>query len=555
MIEDTTEPEVARGRSSSGRVAPVPAAVFEQIVEIAADAIVTVNEAQAIVQFNRGAEQMFGYARADVLGRPLDLLLPERFRAGHPGYVAAFGRSAETARLMGHRREVFGRRRNGEEFPAEASIAKVELGDRSRLYTALVRDVTERKQLERQQKFLADASRTLGSSLDYDSTLDAIVRLAVPDMADACVLYVAEDGRPPRQIGWARDGAVQDALQRRLRGPLAVAAAAMRAGAVELLMNDTGSGSSHEGGGTGADQPLLREIRATSLLAAPIGIRSHTLGALTLIRTGATPQFGLADVTLVADIASRAALALENARLYRDAQRAARARDEVLGVVSHDLRNPLSAIAMCSRILLDRPPDDEHARRELASAISESAGWMSRLIQDLLDVSAIDAGRLSVMFAAQAVAPILEQVIHLLAGVAAERDVELRLDVAPDLPVVWADAERLVQGVANVAGNAVKFTGRGGTVILSARTGAGADTIVISVEDTGPGIAEHDLPHIFDRYWHAPRGTRRSGTGLGLAIARGIVEAHHGRIDVTSTVGVGSRFSIVLPGNPPPSAG
>jgi signal transduction histidine kinase len=218
----------------------------------------------------------------------------------------------------------------------------------------------------------------------------------------------------------------------------------------------------------------------------------------------------------------------------------------VLGVVSHDLRNPLSAIAMCSKALLDGPTaEPDPTRRELATAINESAAWMSRLIQDLLDVSTIEAGRLSVQCAVEDVRTILDRVVTMFVRLASERGIELSVAVDDDASTIRADGERLIQAIANLVGNAAKFTARGGAIGLRARARGGE--IEIHVEDTGSGIAADELPYVFERYWHKARGGSERGSGLGLAIAKGIVEAHGGRIEVRSTVGVGTVFTIILP--------
>lgn len=489
------------GVATPSAIPPTPrapsAGIYERIVDVAADAIVTINEAQEIVHFNRGAEQIFGYARAEVLGRNLECLLPMQFRAGHTGYVTAFGQTTETARLMGHRREVFGLRKNGTTFPAEASILKLDAPDGRRLYTALVRDVTDRDRMDRQQRFLADVSAALSGSLDYNATLESVVHLPVPAIADACVIEVLDDfGQTVRH-------------------------------AFELA--ETTEGGSHAG--------------ASATHAMPLIARGQSVGVLTLMKFGSAAAFDPSDRVVADNFAARAALAIDNARLYHDAQRATKARDEVLGVVSHDLRNPLSAIAMCSRVLVDNPPADEAARRELAKTICDSTVWMSRMIQDLLDVSAIEAGVLSIVCANEDIGSVLARATELFTASAAGRGIELSLEVDADIPPVHADAERLAQAVANLIGNAVKFTQAGGKVRISACTRD--DEIEIAVEDTGRGIADEDLPHVFDRFWHTHGGA--AGTGLGLAIAKGIVEAHGGHIHVTSAVGVGSRFFILLP--------
>lgn len=501
FITMTNESQRAAGGGSAGaqsasRSRPPSAGMYEKIVEVAADAIVTINEAQEIVHFNRGAEQIFGYSRDEVLGANLNTLLPPQFRASHAAYVVAFGESAETARLMGHRREVFGLRKDGTEFPAEASILKLDAPDGRRLYTALVRDVTDRKRMEEHQRFLAEVGIALSRSLDYEATIVSVAQLPVPALADACIIEVVDE-----------------------------------------------AGDIHRT--TYGDAKLLNDVAATDVTREelPLTARDQPVGVLTLLQTGSTRGSRDAEFIITRNFAARAALAIDNARLYKHARRATAARDEILGVVSHDLRNPLSAIAMCSRVLVDTPPADAEARRELARTIHDSTAWMSRMIQDLLDVSAIEAGVLSIVPASEDIGQIVTRAAGLFTRSAADKGVSLEVSIEEHLAPVSADAERLVQALANLIGNAVKFTALGGRVAIDARSRRGG--IDISVTDTGRGIAEADVPFIFDRFWHT-RGSG-AGTGLGLAIAKGIIDAHGGTIAVESRIGEGTHFSIRLP--------
>jgi signal transduction histidine kinase len=271
--------------------------------------------------------------------------------------------------------------------------------------------------------------------------------------------------------------------------------------------------------------------------------RGQSVGVLTLLRSSASRGNESTDIVIAENFAARAALAIDNARLYHEAQQATAARDRILGIVSHDLGNPLSAIAMCSRVLLETPPAEAEARRELAKTIHESTTWMSRMIQDLLDVSAIEAGVLSMISASEDIRQIVTRAAGLFTQTAHDKGVTIVVDVEESLPRVFVDPERMVQAVANLIGNAVKFTPTGGRVVIEAR--AHGEIIEISVEDTGRGIVEADIPFIFNRFWHT-RGTA-AGTGLGLAIAKGIVDAHGGAIAVRSRVGEGSRFAVTLP--------
>ena len=491
---DSNPPAIPAPPSGS-QSRPPSAGMYERIVEVAADAIVTINEAQEIVHFNRGAEQIFGYQRDEVLGTNLNTLLPPQFRATHAAYVVAFGESAETARLMGHRREVFGLRKDGTEFPAEASILKLDAPDGRRLYTALVRDVTDRRQMEAHQRFLAEVGIALSRSLDYEATIASVVRLPVPMLADACIIEVIDES-----------GELHRATH----------------GSAELL--------------SGATSP---DVTRQEL---PLIARDQAVGVLTFLKTGTPRSNDRGEAIIAGNFAARAALAIDNARLYQHAQRATAARDEILGVVSHDLRNPLSAIAMCSRVLVDTPPSDPVACRDLAKTIHESTTWMSRMIQDLLDVSAIEAGVLSVIRDNEDIGQIVMRAAGLFTRRAADSGVALEVTLEEPLAQVSVDAERMAQAIANLIGNAVKFTPSGGRVSVDAYARGGVIDVVVA--DTGRGIAETDLPFIFDRFWHT-RGSA-AGTGLGLAIAKGIVEAHGGTIAVASKIGEGSRFTISL---------
>lgn len=240
-------------------------------------------------------------------------------------------------------------------------------------------------------------------------------------------------------------------------------------------------------------------------------------------------------------------LARENRRLatvLRDATAAVAARDEVLAFVSHDLRNPLQTILMAAD-LLDLPLAQERKDVQI-QVIKRAATSMSRLIKDLLTVSEVEAGRVPVERESLLLDVFFEGVCSQFENIARQKSHQLRWSVAPDVPAVMADRYRIIQVLSNLLGNAIKFTPEGGSVLVHARRDR--EGVVVSVEDTGSGISEPDLAHIFTRFWHAGRD-RSGGAGLGLAIAKGIVEAHGGRIWVESVVGEGTTFFFILPQN------
>jgi signal transduction histidine kinase len=276
---------------------------------------------------------------------------------------------------------------------------------------------------------------------------------------------------------------------------------------------------------------------------------------MAFIATGESRDYTQNDLGFAEHLASRAAMAVDNARLYGEAQRATRARDELLGIVSHDLRNPLSAISMCASALEEEMPAAGEASRYLVSTIAESAGWMNRLIQDLLDMASVETGRLSMDRNAKSVNDILAPLEKMFSPPAKDAGVHLLIGAESSLPLLMADSERILQVLANLVANAIKFTPAGGEIAVHAGACQNDTKLVcFTVRDSGCGIPPEQLPHVFDRFWQARRGARQRGTGLGLAISKGIVEAHGGSMDAESEVGRGSTFRFTLPVAPPSAA-
>ena len=525
-------------------------AKFSGILNIAADAIISVDEERRIVHFNWGAEQIFGYTAAEVAGQKLELLLPARFRSAHAAYVEEFGHAPEAARRMGHRREIFGVRKSGEEFPAEAAISKLRVSSNAVLYTVVLRDMTDRKRGEENQRFLASASALLGSSVDYKETLVHIAEVARPMLADACILDVVSGQAISRMVSSHDDeDAAEALLVLATRYPLtwdspSMVVDVLRRGEPVLLATidpDLAEARSRNDEEAAMDQRI--GVKSTMIL--PLVSGGRVKGAITLMRTRSLQPYAAADLELAGELVQRCAFALDNALLYRTALRATDARDSVLGVVSHDLRNPISAIAMCARVLRESPPDGLAEREQLLDAITASTDWINRLIQDLLDVASIDAGHLSIERSHETAHAIVDAAVGMLAAAATERHLTVRHEVAAGTPAVYADAARVVQVLSNLIGNAVKFSPSGGEIVVHASVFGGE--VMFSVGDDGPGVRPEDRAVIFERHWHARGGAAGRGTGLGLAIAKGIVDAHGGRIWVTSRPGTGSTFFFTIP--------
>jgi signal transduction histidine kinase len=293
-----------------------------------------------------------------------------------------------------------------------------------------------------------------------------------------------------------------------------------------------------------AAAPELPIVVLTGLADETVAIQAVQAGAQDYLVKGTVDGPTLARAIRYA-LERRRLLARER-EARAAAEAAVRARDEVLRIVAHDIGNGLTAVKIHATVL-DRtlPADAGGAEaRKRAAAILGTVRQMDRLRQDLLDVAAIEAGRLSVEPVEVELAEVVEEARAALWEMARDKGVALESDLAEGLPPVRADPERIGQVLGNLVGNAVKFTPAGGRVVVRASL-RGAE-LCVAVEDTGPGIPAEHLPHVFDRFWQA-RSTRRAGAGLGLAIARGIVEAHEGAIWVESDPGRGTVFRFTLP--------
>ena len=399
--------------------------------------------------------------------------------------------------------------------------------------------------------FLAEATSILASSFDYDTTLARFARMAVPFLGDYCIVDVV-DGETIRRIATAHADPAREHLVRGLErfpptwgtNPIVRVLESGRstmAGPAELTPEAISSDPEH--------RAILRELGPIHGVFAPIPSSSGVLGVMSFCSCDPDRPYGAEELTFAEDLAARAGMAIGNARLFHAAQQATRARDEVLAVVAHDLRTPLASIVGGSE-MLEAVVDDEGAR-DFVGMIVLSATRMSQLIDDLLDASRLERGALTLSAAPVHLTALVAEASAMLQPLARGRGIRLEA-VEPDPAVhVLADPARILQVLSNLIGNALKFTPEGGRVVL--RAVVDETSARIEVEDTGPGIPPEQMPHLFDRFWQA-RSADRRGVGLGLAIARGIVEAHGGRIRVESEPGVGSVFAFDLPLVEPPVA-
>lgn len=396
-----------------------------------------------------------------------------------------------------------------------------------------------------QERALRELARSLSGALTVDAVAHQVVRHATESTraAGGYVERVMHDGQV-RVVAATGTGAPDRGTV--VAYPGSLTEAVVEAG--EPVVVDL-----HGVGGAIAER-LARSCAGCSALLVPLFDEEEVLGALVLLRRPGQPAFDRDDVLqarALGDLASaalrRVVLGEERDRQRRAAENAVRARDEVLAIVSHDLRNPLNAIVVGAQALLTMEVSREQ-QAPMLEIIRRNAARMDRLIRDLLDASRLEGGRrLSVEPAPLPLAPVAEEVCQAVAVRTQSTLQSVACEVPRDLPPVLADRDRLLQVLGNLLDNALKFTPEGGRITIRARQQEGQ--VRIEVSDTGPGIPEQHLAHLFEPFYQARQAGRHSA-GLGLAIAKGIVEAHGGRIGVDTAEGRGSTFWFTLPLSP-----
>lgn len=433
---------------------------------------------------------------------------------------------------------------------------------------ARVRLLERERQARERATFMSEASRVLATPLDVQATLRDIARLAVPAMADWSSVELAE----PAGAGRSRRVAVvhvepeKVALAHRLReqyptdpdAPYGVPHV-LRTGASELfetipdqLLVQAARDAEH--------LRIVRELGLASAMTVAIRSQERVLGTISFVAAESGRRYTRSDLEMAEELGRRAGLALENARLYeaerkareaavmarQQAEAASLAREEILAVVSHDLRNPLNAILMSANGLqaLQIPDKPGQRVRTAADRIERACNRMARLIGDLVDFASVQSGQLTIQKSATQPSEILDAAFEMFAGPAEERGVQLERQLHGAPAAVDCDRDRVVQALANLMANAIKVTAAGGRVAVGAEQ-RGAD-LVFFVSDTGPGIAADELPQVFERYWRSKKVVYK-GSGLGLTIVKGIVDAHGGRIWIESVVDAGSTFYFSLP--------
>lgn len=496
---------------------------YRSIFANSLDGMLLTRASGEILAANPAACQALGRTEAEICTGGRDVVVD----LSDPRLATFLAARAETGRARGEVRLL---RKDGSTFPALVSSAVFDGPRESGLTSLAFVNLTERERGERALEFLTQAGAALSASLDRETILQALTRIVVPSSAALCAVDLVEEGRIKRVAAADASPEVEPLRAALLEGDDAARVRrVIDSGEPEIVP------AQEE-----VRDPSLRALRPRSLIVVPMRVGARCVGALSLVTVGEGAPYDFFELSVARRLADITALAIDNARHYRDALDARRMRDEMLGIVSHDLRSPLNTIALNAAVIGRRNKEEAPTIERITRAVKYAA----RIIEDLLEIARVDAGRLTLRMRPERVGALFEEAIALHAPQAEERDVRIESAVDEDVPEMLVDRHRIVRLLGNLLTNAIKFTPAGGVVSLRAR--AEGASVVLSVADPGIGIADEDLPRLFDRFWQGTRA-RRADAGIGLSIVKGIAEAHGGTITVRSEVGRGSTFEVTLP--------
>ena len=399
----------------------------------------------------------------------------------------------------------------------------------SLLFEQLSQEIGERKRAEGAVRFLADAGAALAESLEYQSTLTKLTQLAVPLLADWCVVHVVEEDA----VRWVASAHVdpdrQAMIERHVRGEIGQVTQA-------ILERDASNPQASK---------LVQAIGAESSMILPLRAHGRFLGAMTLGSNAPGRRFEAPDLAAAEELARRAALAIDNARLYREAREAIRLRDEFMSIASHELNTPITTLRLVSQSLekMDGIPSMTEFSK-MVSIISRQSHRLGALVSDILDVVEIPAGNFTLRREPVELVSLVRETVELARGDLDRARCRLAVTAGEEVVGSW-DRARIQKVISSLLSNAIKFAPGKGIEIVVARERAGWARL--TVEDHGLGIPPERLPHIFGRLERAVSASHYGGLGLGLYIVRAVVEAHGGSVNVSSTPGEGAKFIVDLP--------
>ncbi|BAY32770.1 two-component hybrid sensor and regulator [Nostoc carneum NIES-2107] len=534
---------------------------LETIFDTAPVGMALLDAQQRFVAINEALAQINGLTREQHLGRSV----AELFGEIDPSIVALFSEIYTTGKPFVANNFAVNAPSRSDRSPGYYNLYYLPtINSQGQLEDVLayVIDVTEQVRLERAQRFLAEASAVLASSLDYQTTLEQVAQLATPELADWCTVHiVAADGTieqiavahsDPAKLEWAQQNNNKYPFNpNNPRG----AALTLRTGQSDILVDIPDElilQSAHDP----EHLEILRSVGFKSIMTVPLRTQARILGVISFVSAESGRSYTQSDLELAEELARRASLAIDNAQLYQLAQSdrakaeaANRIKDEFLAVLSHELRSPLNPILGWTRILRSQRLDAKKTDQALAT-IERNAKLQAQLIEDLLDVSRILQGKMTLNVAPVNLATTITAALETVQLAAQAKSIEIQTTINPVAGTVTGDANRLQQIVWNLVSNAVKFTPAGGKIEVTLdQVGMYAQ---IQVKDTGIGIKPEFLPFVFEYFRQEDGTTTRQfgGLGLGLAIVRHFTELHGGTVQASSAgQNLGATFTVLLPLN------
>jgi PAS domain S-box-containing protein len=563
--------------NESLRRTPVVESRLAAIVESSDDAIVGMDPNGIVTSWNRAAERLFGYTAAEAIGRSITVIVPTDRLPEEDRVLTMIRRGQRIEPFETQRRRKDGTLadvsvtvspiRNSEGEIIGASKIAHDISDRLHsqrtLQELLARERTANAEMSAARErleFLVEVGGLLTSSLDYETTLDRAVHVALPRLGDYCTVVIQDEHGQMRLIAWGHVVREKEAVLHELvsrlvdsgpaHGVTTFASEVMRlCRTLVVTPEQLGQVISSM---TDVDPELVRlgeALRPYAYVGAPLAVRGRAVGVMAFGRSEQESHRGYsaAEVALIEEFARRSSVAVENARLFRRADELNRLKDEFLATVSHELRTPLSAILGWSRMLAGGQLDEDKRRRAI-EAIERNAQAQAKLVDDILDVARGMAGNVRLEMTTIDLAAVAHRGVDAIAPAAAAKKIQVEVASGPAPVHVVGDAARLQQVVWNLVSNAVKFTPAGGRVAVAVEPVDGHAEL--KVAESGAGIPRAFLPYVFDKFRQADGSFTRQhgGLGLGLAIARHLVELHGGSIEARSEgEGKGATFVARIP--------
>ncbi len=515
---------------------------YRGLLEAAGDAILITTMDGEIDFINDTALEWFEYSREEVIGKKIEMLVPERLRTNHINLRNEYMQAPVAKPLKGRTSPIIGRKKDGSEFHVEISLTP-SVSEGKIFVTAMIRDITERRNKEIQKEFLDNLTAILNKSFEFEGMLNKLSEPLVGIFSDWCAINVGPLSQDIKySIAYHRDKKKEEILKQFIgnikieekENPYVIKNINPEEVKRLLSLNQT-------------QFEQLSSVGMQSFISIPLIGRNIYLGSVLLVSSH--HNFSNEEYQLALEMIDKVSLSIDNARLYLEAKKAVKSRENTLAIVSHDLRNPLSAIKIAIRSFDKFFPktladDETNARlKKNIDIIKRSSERTDRMINDLLDYAKIESGNLSLDKKMESLADLITEAKLTMDMMAQENHTPLIFSPAVE-GSIYCDKNRLFQVLENLIGNAFKFSPKEEPINVNV-THEENDWL-FSVHDHGVGMSEETAKHIFERYWQ-PEETRKQGTGLGLAIVKGIVEAHKGHIWVKTEKGKGSTFYFTIP--------